>query len=52
MSDYYVPKTAKELVRWLGIRQGKGASYYRKLKKRQLYALYYAEIDKHERGGK
>lgn len=46
--DYFVPPTIPALIRWLGIRQGQGASYYRGLKKNQLQAMYYAEIRKHE----
>jgi hypothetical protein len=48
--DYYMPRTAKDLVRWLGIRQGQGAGYYRGLKKAQLQAMYYQELRKHKGG--
>jgi len=44
--DYWMPDTVQGMIRWLGIRQGQGASYYRGLKKKQLQAMWYREIDK------
>ena len=48
--EFWIPPTIPELKRWLGIRQGQGAGYYRGLKKKQLQAMYYAEIRKHKGG--
>jgi hypothetical protein len=50
MADYYMPRTIPDLKRWLGIRQGQGAGYYRRLNKKQLQAMYYAELRKHKGG--
>lgn len=50
--DYWMPDNVPGLIRWLGIRQGQGSSYYRGLNKRQLQAMYYKELDKHKEGGK
>jgi hypothetical protein len=51
MGDYWMPPNIPALKRWLGIRQGQGAGYYRGLKKAQLQAIYYKEIAKHKAGG-
>lgn len=48
LREFYMPDTIAGLKRWLGIKQGgKGASYYRGLKKRSLEAMYWKEIAKH-----
>ena len=50
MVEYWVPPTIPALKRWLGIRQGQGAGYYRGLNKRSLVAMYYKELNKHKEG--
>ncbi len=41
LNDFYVPKTAEELRGWLTKRYPEDKAKYRKMKKKQLYAIYY-----------